>query len=113
MGKNRLVVEAVLAATALPAPPPMAALLPDPTLTYAKRVVERYWDGIRLMADALLGLLVLAVAGEILLGVRLGQTYAGSLERFWRLLLVAALANGSLAMIGQAIDLSNLDASID
>jgi hypothetical protein len=80
----------------------------DPTLTYANPVVERYWDGIRLMADALLGLLVLAVAGEILLGVRLGQTYAGSLERFWRLLLVAALANGSLAMIGQAVDLSNL-----
>ena len=33
MGKKRLVVEAVLAATALPAPPPMAALLPDPTDT--------------------------------------------------------------------------------
>ena len=31
MGKKRLAVEAVLAATALPTPPPMAALLPDPT----------------------------------------------------------------------------------
>ena len=33
MGKKRLTVEAVLAATALPAPPPPAALLPDPTDT--------------------------------------------------------------------------------
>lgn len=33
MGKKRLKVEAVLAAAALPAPPPLAALLPDPTDT--------------------------------------------------------------------------------
>jgi transposase len=33
VGKKRLMVEAVLAATALPAPPPLAALLPDPTDT--------------------------------------------------------------------------------
>jgi hypothetical protein len=33
MGKKRLKVEAVLAATVLPAPPPLAALLPDPTDT--------------------------------------------------------------------------------
>jgi DDE superfamily endonuclease len=33
VGKKRLRVEAVLAATALPAPPPLAAVLPDPTDT--------------------------------------------------------------------------------
>lgn len=80
----------------------------DPSLTYANPIVVRYWDGIRLVGNALLVLLVLGVAGEILLCAGGGQTYAGALERFWRLLLVAGLANGSLAVIAQAIDLSNL-----
>ena len=84
----------------------------DPTLTYANPVILRYWDGIRLVGDALLVLLILGIAGEILLGMHSGRTYAGALERFWRLLLVAALSNGSLALIAQAIDLSNLATAV-
>jgi hypothetical protein len=80
----------------------------DPALTYANPVVVRYWDGIRRVGDALLVLLVLGVAGEMLLCANSGHPYAGALDRFWRLLLVAALANGSLALIAQAIDLANL-----
>lgn len=84
----------------------------DPALTYANPVVVRYWDGIRLVGDAFLVLLVLGVALDILLCVGGGRTYAGAMERFWRLLLVAALANGSLAVIAQAIDLSNLATAV-
>jgi hypothetical protein len=54
--------------------------------------------------------LLLVLAGlsvEILLRARLGQTYSGALERFWRLLLVVSWVAASRAVIGQAIDLSN------
>jgi len=84
----------------------------DPAVTYANPVVTRYWDGIRLIGDAFLGLLILGLAFEILLCIGGGQTYAGALERFWRLLLVAALSNGSLALIAQAVDFSNMATAV-
>jgi len=46
VGKKRLMVEAVLAATALPAPPPLAALLPDPTDTDVLPADERWFGAL-------------------------------------------------------------------
>ncbi len=80
----------------------------DPTLTFGNPVVATYWDGVRKIADAFIIFVFLGICAEILLNASAQRTYAGALERFWRLLLVALLANGSLPVLGAAIRLANL-----
>ncbi len=79
----------------------------DPTLTFANPVVATYWGGVRALADAFIIFVFLGLCAEILLCAAAQRTYAGALERFWRLLLVALLANGSLPVLGAAIQLAN------
>ncbi len=79
----------------------------DPTLTFGNPVVATYWDGVRKIADAFIIFVFLGICAEILLCARTQRTYAGPLERFWRLLLVALLANGSLPVLGEMIKLAN------
>ena len=78
-----------------------------PGLTYDNPTVIHYWTVMVLIAGAFLLLVLAGLSVEILLCARLGQTYSGALERFWRLLLVVAWVAASRAVIGQAIDLSN------
>ena len=80
----------------------------DPTLTFSNPVVATYWDGVRKIADAFIIFVFLGICAEILLNAGAHRTYAGALERFWRLLLVALLANGSLPVLGATIRLANL-----
>jgi len=80
----------------------------DPSLTFSNPVVATYWDGVRKIADAFIIFVFLGICAEILLNASAHRTYAGALERFWRLLLVALLANGSLPVLGAAIRLANL-----
>ena len=79
----------------------------DPTLTFGNPVVATYWGGVRTLADAFIIFVFLGICVEILLCIGAQRTYAGALERFWRLLLVALLANGSLPVLGAAIQLAN------
>lgn len=79
----------------------------DPTLTFGNPVVATYWNGVRTLADALIIFIFLGLCAEILLCINAQRTYAAALERFWRLLLVALLANGSLPVLGEAIQLTN------
>lgn len=78
-----------------------------PGLTYGNPTVIHYWTVMMVIAGALLMLVLAGLSVEILLCARLGQTYSGALERFWRLLLVVAWIAASRVVIGQAIDLSN------
>ncbi len=79
----------------------------DPTLTFDNPVVATYWGGVRALADAFIIFIFLGICIEILLCIGAHRTYAGALDRFWRLLLVALLANGSLPVLGTAITLAN------
>jgi len=79
----------------------------DPALTFGNPVVATYWGGVRTLADAFIIFVFLGLCAEILLCAAAQRTYAGALERFWRLLLVALLANGSLPVLGAAIQLAN------
>jgi len=79
----------------------------DPTLTFGNPVVATYWDGVRKIADAFIIFVFLGICAEILLCASTQRTYAGAIERFWRLLLVALLANGSLPVLGETIKLAN------
>ena len=73
MGKKRLKVEAVLAATALPAPPPLAALLPDPTDT----------DLLAGDASALQALLARVAGADLYLQDEVYITLHPTLTRVW------------------------------
>jgi len=79
----------------------------DPALTFGNPVVATYWSGVRTLADAFIIFIFLGICIEILLCIGAHRTYAGALERFWRLALVALLANGSLPILGTAITLAN------
>jgi len=79
----------------------------DPTLTVDNPVVAQYWDGVRKIADAFIIFIFLGICAEILVSASAHRTYSGALERFWRLLLVALLANGSLPLLGTTIRLAN------
>jgi len=79
----------------------------DPALTFGNPVVATYWGGVRALADAFIIFIFLGLCAEILLCIGAHRTYAGALERFWRLALVALLANGSLPVLGTAINLAN------
>jgi len=79
----------------------------DPALTFGNPVVATYWGGVRTLADAFIIFIFLGICVEILLCIGAHRTYAGALERFWRLALVALLANGSLPVLGTAITLAN------
>ncbi len=79
----------------------------DPALTVGNPVVATYWNGVRALADAFIIFIFLGLCAEILLCIGAHRTYAGALERFWRLALVALLANGSLPVLGTAINLAN------
>jgi len=79
----------------------------DPALTFGNPVVATYWGGVRTLADAFIIFIFLGICVEILLCLGAHRTYAGALERFWRLALVALLANGSLPVLGTAITLAN------
>lgn len=79
----------------------------DPTLTFSNPGVATYWGGVRALADAFIIFIFLGICVEILLSIGARRTYAGALERFWRLLLVALLANSSLPVLGTAIQLAN------
>jgi len=79
----------------------------DPALTFGNPVVATYWGGVRTLADAFIIFIFLGLCIEILLCIGAHRTYAGALERFWRLALVALLANGSLPVLGTAITLAN------
>ena len=77
-------------------------------LTVENPVVVRYYTAIRLASDLLLALFAMGVFGEILVCQRAHQTYHHAVEKIWRLVLIAFLSNMSLAVIAQAIDLSNI-----
>ena len=79
----------------------------DPGLTFSNPVVARYWDGVRTLADAFILFIFLGLCLEILASAAAQRTYAGALERFWRLTLAALLANGSLPVLGTAVALAN------
>lgn len=77
-------------------------------LTVENPVVVRYYTAIRLASDLLLALFAMGVFGEILVCQRAHQTYHHAVEKIWRLVLIAFLSNMSLAVIAQAVDLSNI-----
>ncbi len=77
-------------------------------LTVENPVVVRYHTAIRLASDLLLALFAMGVFGEILVCQRAHQTYHHAVEKIWRLVLIAFLSNMSLAVIAQAVDLSNI-----
>jgi len=77
-------------------------------LTVENPVVVRYYTAIRLASDLLLALFAMGVFGEILVCQRAHQTYHHAVEKIWRLILIAFLSNMSLAVIAQAVDLSNI-----
>lgn len=73
MGKKRLTVEVVLAAAALPSPPPLAALLPDPTV-----------QDVLTPADPTLGrLLSLLPQADVYLQDEVHLTFHPTLTRVW------------------------------
>src|SRR5205085_6007429 len=74
---------------------PRLTVTPSPSLSPTRTPIARGGPGYCLVSTP--SPAADSAAGSILLGVRLDQTYAGGMERFWRLLLVAAPANGSLA----------------
>lgn len=79
----------------------------NPLLTTQNPDVQRYAEAIRLLANAFLLGLVLLVAADILFCIQTANTYAHLLERFWRLLLVAALVNLSYPLLTAVIGLAD------
>lgn len=80
----------------------------DSRLTDANPTVVRYYTASRVIADACLGGIALGIIVEIYMSFKAGRLFDAAIERFWRVALVAMVANGALPVIGDALYLANL-----
>jgi len=80
----------------------------DSRLTDANPTVVRYYTASRVIADACLGGIALGILVEIYMSLKAGRLFDAAIERFWRVALVAMVANGALPVIGDALYLANL-----